>query len=108
NAGEVGTRVGDVPCASGSLEGVDGAISVQAALRKHGERHWVAMRVDGTATARDPIEIFAPGGDGAGPSRVALHQSDIQFVAFEIAAELDDQIAADVEPESRTRAGKFR
>src|SRR5258708_3041256 len=38
NAGEVGARIGDAPRTPGSLDGVNGALAIEAALLEQGER----------------------------------------------------------------------
>jgi hypothetical protein len=43
------------------------------------------------------VKILGPDSDRAG---IAFHEREIELAAFEIAAQLDAQIAADVEPES--------
>jgi hypothetical protein len=52
------------------------------------------------AAAGHPVKILGPDSDRTGPTGIAFHEREIELAAFEIAAQLDAQIAADVEPES--------
>src|SRR3954451_5812672 len=99
NASEVGAGIGDVPSPSGGLQRMDGAIAIETALGEHGQWQWIAARVYGMAAAAHPVKILGPDSDRTGPTGVAFHEREIELAAFEIAAQLDAQITADVEPE---------
>ena len=45
------------------------------------------------------MKILGPDSDRAGPAGITFHEREIELAAFEIAAQLDAQITADVEPE---------
>jgi hypothetical protein len=47
------------------------------------------------------VKVLGPDSHRAGPAGIAFHEREIEFAAFEIAAQLDAQITADVEPEPR-------
>ena len=108
DAGEVWTCVGDVPRAPGGFQGVDGAIAIKTALRKDREWNGVALDIDRVASAGDPVETLGPGRDRAGVTEVAFEEREIEFTAFDVAAQTDAEIAAHVEPQTGARAREIR
>ena len=78
---------------------MDGTIAIETTLGEHGQWQRIAARVDGMAAAGHPVKILGPDSDRTGPTGIAFHEREIELAAFEIAAQLDAQIAADVEPE---------
>ena len=102
NAGEVGAGIGDTPSPSSGFQRMDGAIAIETALGEHGQRQRIAAPIDGMAAAGYPVKILGPDSDRAGLAGIAFHEREIELPAFEIAAQLDAQITADVEPETGT------
>jgi len=99
NAREVGAGIGDVPGPSGGLQRMDGAVAIETALGEHRQWQRIAARVDRMAAAGHPVKILGPDSDRAGPAGIAFHEREIELTAFEITAQFDAQITADVEPE---------
>lgn len=96
DAEETGACVGDVPGATGRLERMDRPVAVEAPLLEHRERQRIAAKIDPVAAAADSMQTLGPSGDGARLTHIALEQCEVEFTAFEFAAQIDTQSATHV------------
>src|SRR5712675_1636228 len=76
NAGDIWTRVSDVPRAAGRLGRMDHAIAIETSRLGHHERQRVAMEIDRIPLATDPVQSFGPCRDPAALACVARLRTD--------------------------------
>ena len=83
-------------------------VAIKAAGGKADQRHRRNPRIDRMALAGDPMHALRPARDAAFFVGAALEQRQIEFAAFEVAAQINALIRPHIEPQARMRARKRR